>query len=71
MIDRNWQRSSFSGGGGNNCVECTATGTATVALRESEVPAGVIRAGRGALGALLAGIKAGRVGPHDFATDRD
>ncbi|MGW1199904.1 DUF397 domain-containing protein [Streptomyces sp. NPDC002536] len=71
MIDRNWQRSSFSGGGGNNCVECAATGTGTVALRESEVPAEVIRAGQYALGTLLAGIKAGRVGPRDSETDRD
>lgn len=63
LADTHWLKSSFSEDGGNNCVECAATGTATVALRESEVPAEAIRAGRGALRSLLAGIKADRVGP--------
>ncbi|MDB1086592.1 DUF397 domain-containing protein [Streptomyces sp. ACA25] len=55
-----WLRSSFCGGGGNNCVEVAAVGEG-IALRESEDPGQVVAMDRAAFGALLAGVKAGRL----------
>lgn len=61
MPEHDWQRSSFCGGGGNNCVEVAAlTDDSGVALRESESPGTVLAVDRGALRALLVDIKAGR-----------
>ncbi|WP_370880272.1 DUF397 domain-containing protein [Streptomyces aurantiacus] len=51
-----WQRSSFSGGGGNNCVEVAATGDG-VALRESDSPTDVLVTDRGPLLSLIRRIK--------------
>ncbi|MFE7114651.1 DUF397 domain-containing protein [Streptomyces sp. NPDC057654] len=51
--------SSFSGDGGNNCVEVIAAGSGTVALRKSAAPAQLISTNRAALRALIRGIKAG------------
>lgn len=61
MPEHDWQRSSFCGGGGNNCVEVAAlTDDSGVALRESENPSTTLVASREALRELLVVIKAGR-----------
>jgi hypothetical protein len=52
MAQVTWQRSSFSGGGGNNCVEVAPAGD-HFALRESETPSHVLILGPRALGALI------------------
>ncbi len=62
MSGDEWQRSSFCGGGGNNCVEVAAT-THRVALRESDSPAEVITTERSALRALVLGLRAGELTP--------
>ncbi|WP_087926147.1 DUF397 domain-containing protein [Streptomyces albireticuli] len=59
MAECGWQRSTFSGGGGNNCVEIAAAGSGIV-IRESEAPDQNITTDRGMLSTLLIGIKAGR-----------
>jgi uncharacterized protein DUF397 len=60
--DRQWVKSSFSDAGGNNCVEVAAAGHGGVALRESDDPDHVVVASANALAALLASVKARRVG---------
>ncbi|GGV95682.1 hypothetical protein GCM10015535_63490 [Streptomyces gelaticus] len=60
MPERDWQRSSFCAGGGNNCVEIAAGNADRIALRESESPAAVISTNRAALRALVLGVKAGK-----------
>lgn len=62
MGTEDWQRSSFCGGGGNNCVEVATAGHGGVALRESDDPDHVVVASANALAALLASVKARRVG---------
>lgn len=59
MTEDKWQRSSFCGGGGNNCIEIAAMGADGVVLRESESPADVLTADRAALGALVRSVKSG------------
>jgi hypothetical protein len=56
-----WQRSSFCGGGGNNCVEIAATREG-IALRESDDPAQVVITDHAVLRALIASVKAGALG---------
>ncbi|MFB4196684.1 DUF397 domain-containing protein [Streptomyces carpaticus] len=57
-----WQKSSFSGSGGNgSCVELAATTHAGVCLRESDVPAITLTASRAATRALLSRIKTGGI----------
>ncbi|HLL35857.1 MAG TPA: DUF397 domain-containing protein, partial [Streptomyces sp.] len=46
-----WQKSSFSGGGGNNCVEVAADGDG-IAIRESTDPARTLTTDRAAFRAL-------------------
>lgn len=53
-----WQKSSFSGAGGENCVELAAV-AGTVMLRESDDPGVVLSTSPAALRRLLSGIKAG------------
>jgi hypothetical protein len=53
-----WLKSSFSGDGGNNCVEIAATDDG-IALRESDSPANVLRISVSALSALLRSTQAG------------
>lgn len=55
-----WQKSSFSGAGGENCVE-VARGGGGVLIRESEDPGAVLAVTRAALASLLAGVKAGEL----------
>lgn len=57
MPELRWLKSSFSGDGGNNCVEVAATRNG-VALRESDSPAEILVTGRGALLSLIRGVKA-------------
>lgn len=57
MSELNWLKSSFSGEGGNNCVEIAAPIPGGIALRESESPARVLTTDRAALGALVQSIK--------------
>ncbi|MDH6624001.1 hypothetical protein M2271_001798 [Streptomyces sp. LBL] len=59
MSELCWLKSSFSGEGGNNCVEIAAPSPEGIALRESESPARVLTTDRAALGALVKSIKAG------------
>jgi hypothetical protein len=61
MAENKWQRSSFCGGGGNNCVELASTEDG-IALREGESPAKVLTTCSGALGVLLHSVKAGVLG---------
>ncbi len=58
MSQSKWQKSSFSGGGGNNCVELAATG-GLIAIRESTDPERILTGTPGALGVLLRAVKAG------------
>lgn len=52
-----WHRSSFCGGGGNNCVEVAATDS-HLALRESEDPTRVLAPSGSTFRALLSTVKA-------------
>ncbi|MEV6588322.1 DUF397 domain-containing protein [Streptomyces acidicola] len=52
-----WQKSSFSGGGGDtNCLEIAGTPT-TLHLRESDTPATILSPTPTALSALLAVVR--------------
>ncbi|MFE1149858.1 DUF397 domain-containing protein [Streptomyces albidoflavus] len=53
-----WQKSSFSGGNGEDCVE-VAPHEGGIVLRESDRPDQVITTTRAKLAAFLAGVKAG------------
>ncbi|MEU6991201.1 DUF397 domain-containing protein [Streptomyces sp. NPDC046465] len=57
MVKSDWQRSSFCGGGGNNCVEVAATRSDGIALRESENPADMVATDRAALDALIRSLR--------------
>ncbi|MEW2574490.1 DUF397 domain-containing protein [Streptomyces sp. NPDC047070] len=55
--DLHWQKSSFSGGGGDeDCLEISATPT-TLHLRESDTPTAVLSPNPTALNALLTAVK--------------
>ncbi|GAB3116242.1 hypothetical protein GCM10027160_24800 [Streptomyces calidiresistens] len=56
-----WVKSSFSGDGGNNCLEVAAA-PGGVAVRESEVPGRVVVADPAAFAGLLAAVRSGRLG---------
>ncbi|MET7360677.1 DUF397 domain-containing protein [Streptomyces sp. NPDC005562] len=56
MPELRWLKSSFSGDGGNNCVEVAATGP-RIAVRESESPADVLATDRAALNALIRSLR--------------
>ncbi|MDF9812744.1 DUF397 domain-containing protein [Streptomyces sp. SPB162] len=53
-----WQKSSFSGEGGNNCIELATVGP-RVALRESTAPEVIVTASPARLRAFLDAVKAG------------
>ncbi|ARQ70101.1 DUF397 domain-containing protein [Streptomyces marincola] len=57
-----WQRSSFSGGTGDNCLELgrAAGRGGGLLLRESDAPCAVLITSGARLAALLRGVKAGR-----------
>lgn len=58
-----WIKSSFSGDGGNNCVEVAATKENRVSLRDSTRPSRIIPTTRIALHALVQGLKADKFVP--------
>ncbi|KAK1182335.1 DUF397 domain-containing protein [Streptomyces sp. NBS 14/10] len=60
MHEHTWQRSSFCGGGGNNCVEVAVDGS-DVAIRESSAPDAVVTTDRATLRAFVLGVKGGRL----------
>ncbi|MFI0730025.1 DUF397 domain-containing protein [Streptomyces sp. NPDC021225] len=62
MHESTWQRSSFCGGGGNNCIEVAIDGSA-IAIRESAEPEAVLITDRTALRAFVLGVKDGRFDP--------
>ncbi|MDA5280569.1 DUF397 domain-containing protein [Streptomyces sp. Isolate_45] len=53
-----WQKSSFSGGNGENCIEVGARAEVVV-IRESDDPAQIITTSLEKLAAFIAGVKAG------------
>lgn len=57
-----WQRASYCGDGGNNCVELGATADGRIRLRESEAPETVVAVSPGALRGFLAVLKAAQEG---------
>ncbi|MEU9792533.1 DUF397 domain-containing protein [Streptomyces sparsogenes] len=59
MPEFTWQRSSFCGGGGNNCIEVT-TADSGIAIRESAEPEAILTTDRTALRAFVLGVKEGR-----------
>ncbi|MFD6431926.1 DUF397 domain-containing protein [Streptomyces venezuelae] len=69
MTEVGWQRSSFCGGGGNNCVEIATTHDG-VAIRESDSPADVLTTDRAALGALIMNVKRGPLRRRTPSSDR-
>ncbi|OWA24796.1 DUF397 domain-containing protein [Streptomyces sp. CS057] len=52
-----WIKSSFSGDGGNNCVEVAAAEGGRVSLRDSTRPSRIIPTTRIAFHALVQGVK--------------
>ncbi|WP_435611765.1 DUF397 domain-containing protein [Streptomyces sp. bgisy159] len=54
-----WQKSSFSGGGGENCVELAVAEGGVIKVRESDDPSVVVTTSRDKLAAFIAGVKAG------------
>ncbi|MEU3074802.1 DUF397 domain-containing protein [Streptomyces laurentii] len=56
--DITWRKSSFSGGGGENCVELGEDG-GRIVMRESEAPEVVVATSRENLAAFIRGVKAG------------
>ncbi|WP_030542384.1 DUF397 domain-containing protein [Streptomyces albus] len=57
-IPVHWQKSSFSGAEGPNCLEIAGV-PGGLLIRESDVPGTVLEVGRAALAGLVAGVKAG------------
>lgn len=53
-----WQKSSFSGGGGENCVE-VADQDNGILMRESDDPTRIIVTSREKFAAFVQGVKAG------------
>ncbi|MFJ6719658.1 DUF397 domain-containing protein [Streptomyces sp. NPDC091259] len=54
----NWQKSSFSGGGGENCIEVGRQADGIV-MRESDDPQAIITTSPAKLAAFIKGVKAG------------
>ncbi|MFF2184067.1 DUF397 domain-containing protein [Streptomyces sp. NPDC058155] len=59
-----WVKSSFSGDGGNNCVEVAVAEQDGIALRDSTRPSQTFTTSRGAFLALVGGVKAGVFTPR-------
>ncbi|WEV27046.1 DUF397 domain-containing protein [Streptomyces sp. 71268] len=58
MPENEWQRSSFCGGGGNNCIE-TLPQNGLILMRESQDPEAIISVTPKQLAAFIQGAKAG------------
>ncbi|ARF57228.1 DUF397 domain-containing protein [Streptomyces gilvosporeus] len=56
-----WQKSSFSEGGADTCVEVAASPSGTRHLRESDAPATVMATSAAALRGLVRSLKDGTV----------
>ncbi|MET9297590.1 DUF397 domain-containing protein [Streptomyces sp. NPDC003077] len=56
-----WQRSSFSGGSANNCVEVALAAGHQMAIRESTTPEEIITTDTTVLAALLHSVKSGHL----------
>jgi hypothetical protein len=62
-----WQKSSFSEGGSENCVEVAADAVSAARhLRESDDPGTVVTTSRGALADFLRAVKAGEFDLRDL-----
>ncbi|WP_431042416.1 DUF397 domain-containing protein [Streptomyces sp. P1-3] len=59
MPQLRWQKSSFSEGGADTCVEVAADAMGTRHLRESDDPGTVIRTKPAALRALMRAVRRG------------
>ncbi|MER5357222.1 DUF397 domain-containing protein [Streptomyces sp. NPDC002785] len=59
LSELNWIKSSFSEASGNACVEVAAANADLIAIRESENSDAVLVTSRGALRALVLGVKTG------------
>ncbi|MEV0988031.1 DUF397 domain-containing protein [Streptomyces sp. NPDC049949] len=55
----NWQKSSFSGGGGEQCLHVAEGRDGAILLCESDDPASIITTSPEKLAAFIAGVKAG------------
>ncbi|MEU4897652.1 DUF397 domain-containing protein [Streptomyces sp. NPDC044780] len=60
MSDLTWQKSSFSEGQGDNCVEL-ATVADGIRIRESDEPDTMLRTSPAALGVFIRAVKSGRL----------
>ncbi|OKH99829.1 hypothetical protein A6A06_22470 [Streptomyces sp. CB02923] len=58
-----WQKSSFSGGGGEQCVEIAEIAE-SIFFRESDDPNVVATLSRGNFGALIRRVKVGNLDHH-------
>lgn len=58
MTGLRWQKSTYSEGGSDTCVEVALAPVGAVHLRESDVPNTTMTAAPSALAALIDGIKA-------------
>ncbi|MGW8767661.1 DUF397 domain-containing protein [Streptomyces sp. NPDC055815] len=54
-----WQKSSFSGGGGENCIHVAENETGAILIHESDEPGVVVTTTRENLAAFIAGAKNG------------
>ncbi|NJQ02538.1 DUF397 domain-containing protein [Streptomyces zingiberis] len=54
-----WQKSSYSGAEGPNCVEVARSAGGGLLLRESEAPEDVLVTSRAGMRGLIAAVKAG------------
>ncbi|WP_078843705.1 DUF397 domain-containing protein [Streptomyces albus] len=61
MNGLDWKRSSFCGGGGNNCVEIAICGQDRMAVRDSVHPARTIKVSHAALTTFIAGVRNGNM----------
>lgn len=59
MNELNWKRSSFCGGGGNNCVEVAVRDDTRIAIRHSVHPNRGFSVDRGAFAAFVSAVGAG------------
>ncbi len=57
-MELKWQKSSFSGAGGENCVEIAERGD-TILIRESDAPNAHTSTSRSKFAALVKGVQAG------------
>nr|WSU76501.1 DUF397 domain-containing protein [Streptomyces anulatus] len=60
-----WTKSSFSGDGGNNCVEVGATKGGRVSLRDNTRPSRIFPTTRIAFHALVQRVKANNLAPAE------